>query len=68
MKKEYWLNQTVMFDELGRPPSLENVPLTYGSRAEMFELLELNNDDIEFKYKEFLKEHEAELFTKWLGE
>jgi len=61
MKKEHWLNQTVMFDEWGRPPSLANVPLTYGSRAEMFELLELNNDDIELKYKEYLKEHEGEL-------
>ena len=61
MKKEYWLNETVMFDELGRPSSLENVPLTYGSRFKMFELLELNNDDIELKYKEYLKEHEGEL-------
>ena len=61
MKKEHWLNQIVMFDELGRPPSLANVPLTYGSRAEMFELLELNNDDIEIKYKEYLKENEGEL-------
>jgi hypothetical protein len=61
MKKEYWLNETVMFDELGRPPSLENVPLTYGSRFKMFELLELNNDDIELKYKEYLKENKGEI-------
>ena len=51
MKKEHWLNQTVMFDEWGRPPSLADVPLTYGSRAKMFELLELNNDDIELNTK-----------------
>ena len=61
MTKEEWLNDIIMFDEWGRPPSLANVPLTYGSRAEMFELLELNNDDIELKYKEYLKEHEGEL-------
>jgi len=36
MNKEQWLNQTIMFDEWGRPPSLANVPLSYGSRAEMF--------------------------------
>jgi len=58
MKKEQWLNQTVMFDEWGRPPSLADVPLTYGSRTKMFELLKLNNDDIELKYKEYLKENE----------
>ena len=60
MNKEQWLNQTVMFDERGRLPSLEDVPLSYGSRRKMFELLELNNDDIELKYKEYLKEYEGE--------
>lgn len=45
-----------MFDEWGRHPSLADVPLTYGSRTKMFGLLKLNNDDIELKYKEYLKE------------
>jgi len=57
MSKEQWLNQTVMFDEWGRQPSLENVSLTYGSRVEMFDLRELNSDDIEIKYQEYLKEN-----------
>ena len=59
MNKEQWLNQTVMFGERGRLPSLEDVPLSYGSRRKMFELLELNNDDVELKYKEYLKKHEG---------
>ena len=56
MNKEQWLNQTVMFDEWGRPPSLADVPLTYGLRIEMFDIRELNSDDIEMKYHEYLKE------------
>ena len=49
MKIEQWLNQIVQFDEWGR----------YGSRAEMFELRELNNDDIKTKYKEYLQEYQG---------
>ena len=60
MNKEQWLNQTVMFDEWGRPPSLADVPLTYGSRTKMFELRELNSDDIKIKYQEYLKEYKGE--------
>ena len=55
MNKEQWLNQTVMFDEWGRPPSLADVPMHYGSRAKMFELRELNNDDINLEYKKYLE-------------
>ena len=36
MNKEQWLNQTVMFDEWGRPPSLADVPLTYMARKKAF--------------------------------
>jgi hypothetical protein len=57
MNKEQWLNQTVMFDEWGRPPSLTDVPLTYGSRAEMFELRELNSDDIKLEYEIYLESY-----------
>jgi hypothetical protein len=60
MNKEQWLNQTVQFDEWGRLPSLNawkrDVPLRYGSIAEMFELRGLNNDDIKIKYQEYLKD------------
>jgi len=59
MNKEQWLNQTVMFDEWGRPPSLADVPLSYGSRAKMFELREYGNDDIKMKYKQYLKEYKG---------
>tara|TARA_B100000315_G_scaffold92350_1_gene85091 strand:- start:902 stop:1096 length:195 start_codon:yes stop_codon:yes gene_type:complete len=58
--KEQWLNQTIMFDEWGRPPSLADVPLTYGSRTKMFEIRELSSDDIEIKYQEYLKEYKEE--------
>ncbi len=32
MTKKQWLNQTIMCDEWGRPPSLADVPLTYMDR------------------------------------
>ena len=32
MSKKEWLNQTIMCDEWGRPPSLADVPLTYMTR------------------------------------
>ena len=60
MKKKLWLNQIVMFDERGRSPSLANVPLSYGSRAEMFDLREYGDDDIKMKYKQYLKEYKGE--------
>ena len=34
MTKKTWLNQTVMCDEWGRPPSLADVPLMYMSRKQ----------------------------------
>ena len=37
MKKIEWLNQEVMFDEWGRPPSLADVPIHIGTRREMLE-------------------------------
>jgi tRNA nucleotidyltransferase/poly(A) polymerase len=47
-----------MFDEWGRPPSLADVPLSYGSRAKMFEVggcvrdefLGLQSKDIDFTF------------------
>jgi hypothetical protein len=32
MTKKQWLEQSIMCDEWGRPPSLADVPLTYMSR------------------------------------
>jgi hypothetical protein len=34
LTKKQWLNQTIMCDEWGRPPSLADVPLTYMPRRD----------------------------------
>ena len=34
LTKKQWLNQTVMCDEWGRPPSLADVPLTVMTRKQ----------------------------------
>ena len=34
MSKKEWLNQTIMCDEWGRPPSLADVPLRYMTRKD----------------------------------
>jgi hypothetical protein len=52
MTKEQWLNQTIMFDEWGRPPSLADVPLTYGARKKAFELRSYTENEIDKLYKE----------------
>ena len=41
MTKEQWLNQIIPFDEWGRPPSLADVPLTYGARKKAFKLMKI---------------------------
>ena len=43
MKKSEWLEQKVMCDEWGRPPSLADVPLTIMTRKEA--LLKQGGDD-----------------------
>lgn len=52
MKKIEWLNQEVMFDEWGRPPSLADVPLHIGTRREMLERRGLNIVEVNNLYKE----------------
>jgi len=51
MTKEQWLKQTIMFDDFGRPPSLADVPLRYGSREESFKLRKLTEKKIDELYK-----------------
>ena len=57
LTKKQWLNQNVMCDEWGRPPSLADVPLTYMdrkkalkkrgySKREITEMYELHMDMI----------------------
>ena len=52
MTKEQWLNQTIQFDEWGRPPSLADVPLIYGTRKKAFELRKYTDKQINELYKE----------------
>tara|TARA_R100001480_G_scaffold1598_3_gene5087 strand:- start:3473 stop:3676 length:204 start_codon:yes stop_codon:yes gene_type:complete len=61
MTKKQWLNQTIMCDEWGRPPSLADVPLTYMPRKKAFEKRGYTKEVINetFKvYKEYLKSGE----------
>ena len=52
LTKEQWLNQTIMYDEWGRPPSLADVPLIHGSRKKAFELRKYTKKEINNMYKE----------------
>ena len=58
MKKSEWLEQKVMCDEWGRPPSLADVPLTIMTRKEA--LLKQGGDDksIDKLYKEAMDAEE----------
>ena len=55
MTKKQWRRQTMQFDECGRPPSLADVPLQYGSRLKSLELQGYTWGKIDKLYKEFLK-------------
>ena len=58
LTKKQWLNQSVMCDEWGRPPSLADVPLTYMPRKKAFEKRGYTKEVIDetYKvYKEYLK-------------
>ena len=44
--KQQWLNQIVLFDKWGRPPSLADVPLTYGARKKAFKLMKYSDEKI----------------------
>ena len=54
--KEQWLNQTLMCDEWGRPPSLADVPLTYMSREQMFEKRKTPQEEIDRIWDEMQKQ------------
>ena len=55
MKKEQWLNQKVMVDEWGRPPSLADVPLTLMSRQQMFKKRNMEEREIDRIWNEMKK-------------
>ena len=58
MTKKQWLEQEVMCDEWGRPPSLADVPLTIMTRKEA--LIKRGNDEksIDKLYKEAMNAEE----------
>ena len=60
MSKKEWLEQKVMCDEWGRPPSLADVPLTIMTRKEA--LLKQGGDDksIDKLYKEYMNAEEEQ--------
>jgi len=60
MTKKEWLEEQVMCDEWGRPPSLADVPLTVMTRKEA--LLKQGGDEksIDKLYKEVMNAQEEE--------
>ena len=55
MTKKQWLEQSVMCDEWGRPPSLADVPLTYMARKKAFEKRNYTKEVISETYKVYLE-------------
>ena len=55
MKKKQWLNQRVMVDEWGRPPSLADVPLTVMTREEVFKKRNIEQKEIDKIWNEIEK-------------
>ena len=58
--KPTWLQEKIMVDEWGRPPSLADVPLTMMTREGAFEKRNLTESQIDDKYEEWILE-QAEL-------
>ena len=56
MKKKQWLNQKVMVDEWGRPPSLADVPLTIMTRTEMFKKRNMEKKEVNRIWNEMKKQ------------
>ena len=52
MSKKEWLEQQIMCDERGRPPSLADVPLTIMTRKEALIKQGGNDKSIDKLYKE----------------
>jgi hypothetical protein len=59
LTKKEWLEQKVMCDEWGRPPSLADVPLTVMTRKDAFKKQNKNHNksDTEVLYKKYLSEN-----------
>ena len=55
MSKKEWLEEKIMCDEWGRPPSLADVPLTIMTRKEALIKQGGNTKSISKLYKEVMK-------------
>ena len=60
MSKKEWLEQKVMCDEWGRPPSLADVPLTIMTRKEALIKQGGNDKTIDKLYKEAMNAEEEQ--------
>jgi len=53
VNKEQWLNKTVFADEYGRPYNLSDVPMTYMTREEAYNKMNLKEKDIDELWEEY---------------
>ena len=60
MTKKKWLEQKVMCDEWGRPPSLADVPMTIMTRKEALIKQGGNDKSIDKLYKEAMDAEEEQ--------
>ena len=60
MSKKEWLEQQIMCDEWGRPPSLADVPLTIMTRKEALIKQGGNDKSIDKLYKEAMNAEEEQ--------
>jgi len=60
MKKSEWLEEKIMVDEWGRPPSLADVPLTIMTRKEALIKQGGNEKSIDKLYKEAMNAEEEQ--------
>ena len=60
MSKKEWLEQKIMCDEWGRPPSLADVPLTIMTRKEALIKQGGNEKSIDKLYKEAMDAEEEQ--------
>ena len=60
MKKSEWLEEKIMVDEWGRPPSLADVPLTIMTRKEALIKQGGNDKTIDKLYKEAMDAEEEQ--------
>ena len=60
MSKKEWLEQKIMCDEWGRPPSLADVPLTIMTRKDALIKQGGNDKSIDKLYKEAMNAEEEQ--------